>query len=462
MRQDVKKDDREIDMALRQAVSEEVGSERFDLWFGASVQLRLSDGEVEVRAADQFTLDRLRGQFRSDLQQAAHRVVGHDVSVRFVRCDVEAARSASPAKPTSPVAAHKPAASSASTPTRRRFARLDQFVVGETNRLAHTAAEMVAQRIGSASPLFLYGPTGCGKTHLLEGIWSAARAAPGFRRVLYLSAEQFTSMFLEALQGKGLPSFRHKYRKVDVLLIDDVQFFSGKRATLVELQHTLDALLREGRRLILAADRSPADLRGFSNELIARMTGGLICGMESPDANTRRGIVQRFAAQLDVKFSHEVLDHLSSQLQGDARQLSGALLKLEATSRAFGRPIDLPMVESALADVFRATRRIVKLADIERAVCDVFGIDATRLQSSGKARSISQPRALAMWLARKYTRAAYSEIGAYFGRRSHSTVISAQRQVTKWVQQGESIHVSHGQCAVDEAIRRVESQIRAS
>jgi chromosomal replication initiator protein len=339
---------------------------------------------------------------------------------------------------------------------------LKEFIVGESNRLAYTAADMVANRLGSVSPLFLYGPTGCGKTHLLEGIWTTAREATGFRRVLYLSAEQFTSMFLEALQGSGLPSFRHKYRKVDVLLIDDVQFFVGKRATLVEVQHTLDALLREGRQLVFAADRSPADLHGFGSELIARMSGGLVCGLELPDAATRRGILQRLAAQMDADFSEEVLDYVASEMQGDARQLTGALNTLEATSRAYQRPIDMGMVETALLDVFRATRRIVNLPDIEKAVCDVFGLDTTSLQSNGKARSVSQPRALAMWLARKYTRAAYSEIGAYFGRRSHSTVISAHRQVNRWMQQGHSIRVSHGQCAVDEAIRRVESQIRAS
>jgi chromosomal replication initiator protein len=462
MRQEVKKDDREIDLALRQAVVEEVGSERFDLWFGASVLLRLSDDEVQVLAPDQFTLDRLRGQFRAELTTAARKLVGHDVSVRFVRNAVEVAVEERSADEADAAPGETPPTTVRVTPsTRRRFARLSDFIVGESNRLAYTAADMVASRIGSVSPLFLYGPTGCGKTHLLQGMWTAAREAAGYRRVLYLSAEQFTSMFLEALQGKGLPSFRHKYRKVDVMLIDDVQFFSGKRATLVELQHTLDALMREGRQLILAADRCPADLHGFGSELVARMSGGLVCGLELPDATTRRGIIQRVADQMEVGFSHEVLDVISSQLQGDARQLTGALNKLEATSRAYGRPIDLAMVESALLDVFRATRRVVNLPDIERAVCDVFGLDASCLQSNGKARSVSQPRALAMWLARKYTRAAYSEIGAYFGRRSHSTVISAQRQVTRWVTQGESIRVLHGQCAVDEAIRRVESQIRA-
>ena len=146
-----------------------------------------------------------------------------------------------------------------------------------------------------SSPLFLFGPTGSGKTHLLEGIWSAVRSGSLRRRVLYLSAEQFTSMFLEALQGSGLPSFRYKYRHVDLLLIDDVQFFLGKRATLVELQNTIDALLREHRQLVLAADRSPAELSRFGPELTARFAGGLVCGIEPADSETRLGILRHLA-----------------------------------------------------------------------------------------------------------------------------------------------------------------------
>ena len=174
----------------------------------------------------------------------------------------------------------------------RRFARLDNFVVGSCNRVAFTAAQMVAERPGPVSPLFLYGPAGCGKTHLLEGIWSAVRGSSQSRRVLYLTAEQFTSMFLEALRGSGLPSFRHKYRHVDLLLIDDVQFFLGKRATLVELQNTVDALLRERRQLVLAADRSPSELAKFGPVLTTRFSGGLVCGIEPPGHSTRLEILR--------------------------------------------------------------------------------------------------------------------------------------------------------------------------
>ncbi len=464
MLQDVANGDKDIVTALRSALAGEVGQERFDLWFGDRVELRLTERAIVVCAADQFTLDRIRRQFRKTLVHVGRQVTGRELGVEYAL--TESPQQTSPADPPQKKSSNNQQAARNLPATingkrGRRFASLEQFVVGDCNRVAHTAAKMVTQRLGAASPLFVYGPTGTGKTHLLEGIWSAARRQIGGGLVLYLSAEQFTSMFLEALRGGGLPNFRHKYRQVDVLLLDDVQFFLGKQATLVELHHTIDALLRKGRQLVVAADRSPAELVGFGPELAARLSAGLVCAVERPDLETRRGILQQHAARLPRTIPDEVLQLIAAEYHGDARQLRGALNQLVATSQAFGQAITLDMARATLTHTFRATRPVVGLADIDRAVCDVFGLEPKTLQSARRARTVTQPRALAMWLARKYTRSAYSEIGAYFGRRSHSTVISAEKQVGRWVEQGQTVQMPYGQCQIDEAIRRVESQMRA-
>jgi chromosomal replication initiator protein len=470
MRQDVTKDDRDIDSALQAAVVDQVGQDRFELWFSRGVRLRLDPGSLRVEAVDQFTLDCLRTQFRTELVAAAEHLAGEAVSVQFVlasRDDSASGQTAvrrPAARPAAPAVVSTVGQREVRTPAngnRRSFAKLERFIEGGCNRLAATAARMVAERSGTASPLFLFGPTGTGKTHLLEGIWSAVRRKADTRQVLYLSAEQFTSMFLDALRGSGLPSFRHKYRHVDLLLIDDVQFFVGKRATLVELQHTVDALHRSGRQLVLACDRSPAELSGFGPELVARFSGGLVCGVEPADLDVRRGILKNLSGQRPVAFPNTVLDLIATHLPGDARQLAGALNQLEATSLAFQQPVTPELAHTVLADFFKSSCRVVRLSDIDRAVCDVFGLEPSSLQSTRKARTFSQPRALAMWLARKYTRAAFSEIGSYFGRRSHSTVISAHKQVSHWMENKAAIRFGHGQWQVEEAIRRVESRIRA-
>jgi chromosomal replication initiator protein len=352
---------------------------------------------------------------------------------------------------------------SAAPPSRapyRRFAALESFVVGDGNRLALTAAESVVKRPGAVTPLLLYGPTGCGKTHLLEGVWTGIRRRSHSRRVVLLSAEQFTTYFVEALRGSGLPSFRRKYRDAELLLIDDVQFLVGKRATIVELQHTIDAFVRAGRQLVLTADRPPAELAGLGPEITTRLSGGLVCGIEPLDQPTRLGVLRQLAARSARPIPDDTLLLLAERLNGDARTLSGAINRLTAASEALQQPITGALAQQALADIFRSTHRVVRMSDVEQVVCELFGVPPETLQSPGKSRVASQPRMLAMWLARKHTRAAFSEIGQHFGRRSHSTVISAEKKVNHWRASGAELQLAHGTCAVDDAIRRLELRLQ--
>ncbi len=320
---------------------------------------------------------------------------------------------------------------------------------------------MVVCKPGQLTPLMFYGPTGVGKTHLLEGVWTAARKSRGRVTTIYLSAEQFTSQFLEALRGSGLPSFRRKYRGVGVLVLDDLQFFVGKRATQVELLHTIDTFLQEGRQLVFAADRSPTDLPELGPELVTRLTSGLVCRIEPPDYATRLGILGQMAKRMELHVPVDVQQFVASRLTNHARELSGALCRLSATSQSLGRPISLAMAEEALADLFAHSSRVVRLHDIEKAVCEVFGLEPASLQSDVKGKRVSHPRMLAMWLARKHTRAALSEIGHFFGRRSHSTVVSAQKRVDGWMTSGRQFDMAERHWPVDDAIRQVERRLAA-
>ena len=244
-------------------------------------------------------------------------------------------------------------------------------------------------------------------------------------------------------------------------MIDDLQFFVGKRATQVELLHTIDTFLREGRQLVFAADRSPAELAELGPELTTRLGSGLVCRLEPPDYATRLGIVAQMARRLKLAVPDDVQQFVALRLTSHARELSGALCRLKATGQALGRPISLAMAEEALADLIRHSGRAVRLVDIEKAVCEVFGLEPASLQSDGKAKRVSHPRMLAMWLARKHTRAALSEIGYYFGRRSHSTVISAQKRIDGWMASGCAMDLAEHHWPVDDAIRQVERRLAA-
>ncbi|HUY92053.1 MAG TPA: chromosomal replication initiator protein DnaA [Pirellulales bacterium] len=464
------KDDMEIVSALQIALADKVGQERFELWFGANTRLEVSDGALTVRVPNQFFQDWLRKNYRQQIEAACQETLGWPAPVNF-RVDPSLAEAvaaaASPGPQASQVKDSLAGVSAAPAPpapagaARRRFAALDSFVVGSTNRLARVAVQTMVSGHGATSPLLLYGPTGVGKTHLLEALWTEARKTRAGCQAVYLSAEQFTTQFLGALHGSGLPSFRSKHRGLDLLLIDDLQFLAGKRATLVELLHTIDAFARAGRQLAFAADRPPAELGELGPELVTRLQGGLVCGIQPPEYETRLGIVGRMAARFELAVPGDVQAYVAAHFTSHARELAGALNRLHATSLALERPITLELAEEALAEVLQQNSRSVRLADIEQAVCQVFGLEPQSLQSRRKGKQVSHPRMLAMWLARKHTRAALSEIGCYFGGRSHTTVISAQKKINAWMAGRASLDVSHGQCDVEEAVRRIEQTLQA-
>jgi chromosomal replication initiator protein len=493
------KDDMDIVSALLEALADRVGKQRFELWFGPRTKIGWDGQVLTICAPSQFFVDWIRLNFRGELEEVGLAVLNRRPELDF-RVEVPGPASAgdevsgggvagSPIGAQRPVhsgedamvslngqgardvpraaetgaasriggAARQAAPAPAFSP--RKFASLSSFVVGANNRMAMYSAEMVACNPGQITPLFVHGPTSVGKTHLLEGIWSAQRKAGRGTNSVYLSAEQFTSQFLEALRGNGLPVFRRKYRGVNVLLLDDLQFLAGKRATQIEMTHTVENLLRDGRQLVFAADRAPSELGDFMPELVTRLTGGMVCRIEPPDFFTRLGIVGHLSCRMGVELPPDVQQFIATRLTGHARELSGAICRLLATSEATKRKISVALAEEALSEMIQHSMCVVRLADIEKAVCKVFGLEPQTLQSDGKTRRVSHPRMLAMWLARKHTRAALSEIGAFFGHRSHSTVISAQKRVDSWVAVNEPLCLAEQTCKIDDAIRQVERQL---
>jgi len=461
--------DMEIVFSVRAHLISRLGEDRFELWFGRDAEFEGDSESLCIVVDSAFRVDRIRARLIDDIRCAAEAVVGKIPAITF-RVDANLGRTedASPAStttssttgsetPESPrIAAGTVPASTASsvshqrsspaagaaTPWKRpkqgrRFAKLDDFQVGPCNQLAFSAAQfLINNEPGQINPLFIHGPTGVGKTHLLEGIWSQVRRAGG-RRIIYLSAEQFTTYFLQALRGgTGLPSFRQKYRAVDLFILDDVQFFEGKQATITELTHTIDALLRDSAQVVLAADRPAAELRHLGSDLQARISGGLVSQILPLDEATRLAVVRQLLNRRRLELSDGVAQRIAERMPGDARQLAGMINRLWAIDQTQTQPITLGIVDSAIDELCPETGGVIKLMDIQRAVCDEFGLQPDELCSGKRARSVSHPRMLAMWLARKYTRAALTEIGEFFGRRSHSTVVSAQNKVEGWVADG--------------------------
>lgn len=339
-------------------------------------------------------------------------------------------------------------------------ASLKDFVVDPENELVWRACHQVIQNPGELTPLYIFGSPGSGKSHLLEGISVEVKRRRRTSKVKYLTAEHFTSDFVASLKNRTMPMFRKRYRELDFLIIDDVQFLKGKQSTLVEVQHTIEAVVKRGGQVIISADRSPNELDFAGPEFVNRISCGLTTQINPPNESAKVEIVMQLAQARGVVLDKVIVNYIASEISGDVRMLSGAINRIKAYQIVKGKSVTLDEARKYLADLVRVSRKSVSLSEIESAVCNLFGLDQKLLRSSSKVKAISQPRMLAMWLARKYTRAALSEIGEHFGGRSHSTVISAKSKVEKWMNDGDVIGIKHSEFPVQNAIRRIEQELR--
>lgn len=335
----------------------------------------------------------------------------------------------------------------------------EQFVQGPSNQLAWTTANLIVSDPGRLSPVVLHGPNGCGKSLLAASVAERLRTVNRMRRVVHMTSEQFTNDFMEGLRGGGLPMFRRKYRDVEALILDDIQFFVGKKSTIGELKHTLDNLMRAGKQVVLTADRAVGELQALGSDVVGRLRSGMVTPVFPLDEATRTEVLQRFFRDAGLEISSDIVSQIASRAAGDGRVLSGIAKRLIAVSSLHSKPLSWDQCWTAIYDLVQSTQPVVRIADIERAVCSMFGLEPESLQSTNKTRSVSQPRMLAMFLSRKYTPAAYKEIGEYFGKRRHSTVISAEKTVEAWLSEDVQLQAGRG-ITIRDALRRVEAQLQ--
>ena len=450
-----------VDTQLREAVAQRLGSARFGLWFGEGVKLGVDGDSLRVGVPNAFFREWIQGHFAGNLAEAGEAVTGKPLRLAF-HIDGEAEPNVGhviePAPPdprqnpkvTIPLnpnakpgpAPHvqplpptdRPRMQSQPPASLRPIRRLDDFVIGPGNRLAHAAAVEMSQALGASfNPLVIHGGVGLGKTHLLEGVGHALRARRPGVRLLHVTAEAFTNSFLDAMRGGALGSFRLRCRGAEALVVDDIHFLAAKRATQDEFLHTFNALIAEGVPIVVAADQHPRRIAKLTDEIATRLLGGMVVKLDAPDPATRRAILKAKALARGVDVPDVVIAYVAEHLRTSVRELEGALHSLIAHAVLTGKRLDLNLAKSALRDTIRHTSQAVAMRDVERAVCQLFQVDAEALKSAGRARALTFPRMLAMFLARKHTGAAYSEIGKFFGGRNHSTVISAEKKVASWL-----------------------------
>lgn len=336
----------------------------------------------------------------------------------------------------------------------------DSFIAGEPNQLAQHAARQVAAGRHAMGPLVLWGPAGCGKTHLLAAVRHAYRSRFPKGRVVALTAEQFVGHFVESIRGGGLPAFRMKYRGAGLLLLDDLHFMGGKVASLDELLNTVDRLTSAGGQVVFASAVEPGEVPQLGTELLSRLRAGLVCELRGADYAMRLQFARQRATQMGLELQQEHLHLIAAGVSSGAREVIGTLNRLQVKQEVYGAAIDTAMVEETIGEITRQTVRPLAMGEIERVVCSYFGVESKELKSGSRKQSVSQPRMLAMWLARKYTQAGWREIGAYFGGRSHSTVISAHRRVAEDLANGATYAPGGGR--LEEVVLRIEEALRTA
>lgn len=308
----------------------------------------------------------------------------------------------------------------------------ERHIEGKSNQLARAAAKQVGENPGSSyNPLFIYGSTGLGKTHLMQAAGNLMLQQRSVANVSYIHSERFVADMVRALQHNAMNDFKRVYRTLDALLIDDIQFFVGKERSQEEFFHTFNALLEGQRQVIITADRFPKELEGLEDRLISRFGSGLVVSIEPPELETRVAILISKAKQFNVELAEDVAFLIAKRVRSNVRELEGALRKVIASASFTGRNIDMDLASDSLRDLLTFHERLVTINNIQKTVAEYYKIRVSDLHSKSRSRQVTRPRQIAMTLAKELTSHSLPEIGDSFGGRDHTTVLHACRKITE-------------------------------
>jgi chromosomal replication initiator protein len=404
-------------------------------WFQQTSFGALEEGVLTVNVPSQFFANWLQEHYLDAVCDSLRKVLPEFRAVRFAAsADVPAGavadRAAKPVQPARAKAAKVRQVFSGFNP-RYTF---DRFVIGSGNRFAHAAAKAVHESPGRTyNPLFLYGGTGLGKTHLMQAIGQGVLAEHPDLSVVFISSEEFTNQLIQSIANKNTQKFRDKYRKVDVLLIDDVHFISGKEGTQEEFFHTFNALFDGHKQIVLSSDRSPKEIQGVEERLVSRFEWGLVTDIQPPDLETRIAIMQNKAREENLTVAVDVLRYIATYIISNIRELEGALTTVLAYSRLTGEKITTALAETVLRDLIGTEKiRPVTIEQVQRAVAEHFDVRIADLRGRSRQRQIVHPRQLAMYLCKTMIPSlSLNDVGEYFGGKDHTTVLYSCDKVAK-------------------------------
>lgn len=438
-------------------LEQELTPQQFSAWIKPLAPLDFEEGRLRIAAPNRFKLDWVKTQFASRITALAAKYWEESVEVQFVldpRLTAAKKPSAMPVRVTNGNdsdhmdAPERVLNGAAEESPRRDQSRIntaltfDSFVTGKANQLARAAAIQVANNPGiSYNPLFLYGGVGLGKTHLIHAIGNQVLAENPNVKIRYIHAEQYVRDVVTAYQRKGFDDFKRYYHSLDLLLIDDIQFFGGKSRTQEEFFYAFEALIAAKKQIIITSDTYPKEITGMDDRLISRFDSGLTVAVEPPELEMRVAILLKKATQEGATFSDDVAFFVAKHLRSNVRELEGALRKILAYSRFHGKDITIEVVKDALKDLLSVQNRQISVENIQKTVADFFNIKVADMYSKKRPANIARPRQIAMYLAKELTQKSLPEIGELFGGRDHTTVLHAVRKIA--ADRGKSPECNH-------------------
>ncbi|MFD2165799.1 chromosomal replication initiator protein DnaA [Thalassotalea euphylliae] len=421
-------------------LQEELPAQQFSMWI-RPLQCVVEDNIMTLYAPNRFVLDWVRDKYVERITSIVS--IEESSNPPLLRFDVGTKPVVQQTVPTSgiskdPTVANAPLSQPKqevesnlpkTTNVRNKYT-FDNFVEGKSNQLARAAASQVSDNPGSAyNPLFIYGGTGLGKTHLLHAVGNGILLNNPKAKIAYMHSERFVQDMVKALQNNAIEKFKQYYRSVDALLIDDIQFFANKERTQEEFFHTFNALLEGNQQIILTSDRYPKEIEGVEDRLKSRFGWGLTIAIEPPELETRVAILKKKAQESNVNLADEVAFFIAKRLRSNVRELEGALNRVIANANFTGRSITIDFVREALRDLLALQDKLVTIDNIQKTVAEYYKIKVADLLSKRRSRSVARPRQIAMALSKELTNHSLPEIGDAFGGRDHTTVLHACRKV---------------------------------
>ncbi|RMG02383.1 MAG: chromosomal replication initiator protein DnaA [Nitrospirae bacterium] len=430
-------------------IESSVGKGVYDLWFKPLRLRQLKDGQIMLETPNRFYKDWIEDNYSDLIRETFRNVTGQEFDVRYRIAERQDEESR---KISARMAGKKRALRNRGVNLNPKYT-FEEFVVGPSNQFAHAAAIKVAEAPGTAyNPFFVYGGVGLGKTHLISAIGNMIVENHPDMNVLYVTSENFTNEVVSALRHQKMAEFKEKYRSVDLLLVDDIQFISGKGATQEEFFHTFNSLYEQQKQIVISSDRSPKDIQDVTDRLKSRFTMGLIADIQIPSVETKMAILEKKAAYHRIILPGDVSLWLASRVRSNIRDLEGCLITLATRSSLTGTPITLEFAKEVLKDFLDdEDERPVTPEKIKKAVCEYYGLKIQDLKSRRRTKEIAIPRQIAMYLCRELTELSLNDVGKSFGGKDHATVIYACKQVEKRIGTDETF-----KRVIDSLIKRIK------